>query len=671
MTASMTGSEPLRRYDRLPTVASGVAVVSAAASFAAVGLWWWGLRSSVGAYQNLLSDSLVGVLFPLTGAQLVRRFPRSVAGWILVSAGLIGIGAVSHQLVRYAVATGSVAWAIPAAAWLSGWTFVPYWLQITLLPLLFPHGQPGSRRGRRLVAVLLVVLCLGTVAAALRPDPNLESLGVANPLGVGGPSLDPWFDSVLAVAAFGSLFVAGPAAMAILLARMRRATGMMRAQLQWLLLGFICTVLLTLPAAARVGPVWTRDPLYALGFAAIPVCIAVAVVRYRLLDIEVVVNRTIVYGGLTALGLGAYFTVVALAGGLGGGLAPIVAAVVALLAAAVRQRAQRLVDRRLFGARNDPYAVVARVRAAAEAVPSPDEVITAMAAALREALALPYVAVISAAGPAIETGHQVAEVAETPIVVRGQYLGVLRVGHRHKGERFAAEEGAALAEVAGRFGMVLQNAALVQDLQRSRERSVAGREDERRRLRQDLHDGVGPALAGLALQAEALGSGLDAWPDLAGRAELIRIRLAETVSEVQRIVYGLRPAAIDELGLPDALRNLAAVDGLADRIEVEIPDDLARLPAIVEVSAYRIAAEALANAIRHSSAERYRLWVAIVDSALDVEVADNGRGFGAGTVSGVGLVSMYDRAAEAGGSLTVQSSPGNGTAVRARLPLEN
>jgi len=498
-----------------------------------------------------------------------------------------------------------------------------------------------------------------------------ESLGVANPLGVGGPSLDRWFDSVLAVAAFGSLFLGAPFAVAFLLARMRRAGGVVRAQLQWLLLGFICTVLLVLPEAVGLGPVWTRDPLYAVGYASIPVCIAVAVVRYRLLDIEVVVNRTIVYGGLTVLGVGAYFAVVALASRLGGALAPIVAAVVALLAAAVRQRAQRLVDRRLFGARNDPYAVVARVRAAAEAVPSPDEVIMAMAMALREALALPYAAVAPAGGPVIEAGHQVAEVAETPIVVRGQLLGVLRVGHRHRGERFAAEEDAALAEVAGRIGMVLQNASLVQDLQRSRERAVAGREDERRRLRRDLHDGIGPALAGLALQAEALGSGLGAQPDLAARAERIRLRLAETGIEVHRIVDGLRPAAIDELGLTDALRTLTAVDGLAGRIDVEIAQDLTRLPAIVEVSAYRIASEALANAIRHSSARRYRLSAIIVGGVLQVEVADDGRGFGADTASGVGLVSMYDRASEAGGTLTVQSSPGHGTVVRARLPLES
>jgi signal transduction histidine kinase len=663
--------EVSRCRECLPAVALGVAVVSGAASFAAVGLWWWGLRRGVGAYQSLLSDSVVGVLFPLTGAALVRRVPRSLAGWILVSGGLIGIGALSHQLVRYAVGTGSVTWAIPGAAWLSGWTFAPYWLLITLLPLLFPHGQPVSPRGRRLVGALLVVLCLGTLAAAFRPDPNLESLGVANPLGVGGPSLDRWFDSVLAVAAFGSLFLGAPFAVAFLLARMRRAGGVVRAQLQWLLLGFICTVLLVLPEAVGLGPVWTRDPLYAVGYASIPVCIAVAVVRYRLLDIEVVVNRTIVYGGLTVLGVGAYFAVVALASRLGGALAPIVAAVVALLAAAVRQRAQRLVDRRLFGARNDPYAVVARVRAAAEAVPSPDEVIMAMAMALREALALPYAAVAPAGGPVIEAGHQVAEVAETPIVVRGQLLGVLRVGHRHRGERFAAEEDAALAEVAGRIGMVLQNASLVQDLQRSRERAVAGREDERRRLRRDLHDGIGPALAGLALQAEALGSGLDAQPDLAARAERIRLRLAETGIEVHRIVDGLRPAAIDELGLTDALRTLTAVDGLAGRIDVEIAQDLTRLPAIVEVSAYRIASEALANAIRHSSARRYRLSAIIVGGVLQVEVADDGRGFGADTASGVGLVSMYDRASEAGGTLTVQSSPGHGTVVRARLPLES
>ena len=642
--------------------ASTIAVISAASSLVAVGLWWWGLRRGIDAYQSLVSDTVVGILFPMTGVVLLRRSIRGPAGWVLVSAGLVGVSALCHEFVRYSVGTGATGGLVAAAAWVAGFAFAPYWLQTTLLPLCFPPGRPMSRR---LVIVIAMVFGVGTLAAAFRPDPDLEALGVPNPLGIGGSGLAPWFDAVLAVAAFGSLLLGAPISIGGLLVRARRATGVVRAQSQWLLLGFICAVVLIVPEAVSIGPVWLRDPLYAAGFAAIPAGLAVAVLRHRLWDIEVVVNRTVVYALLTVVGLGFYFGAVAVAGRV----APLVAAVVALLAAGLRGRAQRLADRWLFGARNDPYAVVTRVGVAAES--GADEVVAAMVTVLRDSLALPSVAVMPVTGVPIEVGRPVDTGAEdVPIVVRGQRLGVLRVGHRHRGERFSADETAALRDVAGRVGMVLRTADLAIELRRSRDRVVAGREDERRRLRRELHDGLGPELSGLALQVEALGNRLAKAPELAARAESIRLRLAQTVGEVRRIVDGLRPAALDQLGLAGALRDLAAVDGLLGRIDLTVAVDLPLLDAVVEVTAYRIAAEALANAVAHSGAGSYRLDVAVVDDELRVEVADDGRGFGADIVAGVGLASMYDRAAEAGGNLIVQSDPGCGTVIRARLPLE-
>jgi signal transduction histidine kinase len=245
-------------------------------------------------------------------------------------------------------------------------------------------------------------------------------------------------------------------------------------------------------------------------------------------------------------------------------------------------------------------------------------------------------------------------------------VGVLVVGRRSRNERLRPEDEAALQEVARRTGALLREAALSEDLQQAYEQTVLAREEERKRLRRDLHDGVGPALAGMALQLDSLAGRLTEDPALAARAEGLRDRLRGTVGEVRRIVDGLRPAALDELGLAAALEALATDDAaITVTVRTAVPDDL---PAAVEVAAYRIASEAVANALRHSGAQHVTLTVSSADGALAVTVTDDGRGFGADATAGVGLQSLHDRAAEVGGTLTVTSTA-EGTTVRAELPL--
>ena len=653
------------------------ASVFVAAGLATVALIWWGSNQGVDPYPDSLADLTVGLFFPAAGTLVIRRQPRNAAGWVLLSGGLVAVSALCHQWAHHAAVTGTDSLPfVSVAVWLAAWTFTPYFLQTTLVPLLFPDGRLPSPRWRKVAGTVMALAAVSALAAAFRPDPNVENLGFANPLGIGPDSAMPVFGAVMAVTSSGCLIGATPVCLIALVLRQRRATGRERAQLQWLLLGFVTTFSLILAGALGVRPGGSgADELrLAVAFAVIPLSIAVAVVRHGLFDVEIVVNRAIVYGVLTALGLAAY------AGGLAavgrwipeGDAAPLAAAAAAFAAALARERVQDWVSTRLFGARNDPYAVVERVGASVEATSRPADALARLADALREALALPFVAVeaVVEGAPGATSGSPVAGVEEFPAVVGGRQVACLRVGHRYRGEHFRAEERAALADVARRAGAVVQAAVLAADLQASRERIVAAAEEERRRIRRDLHDGLGPALAGMALQLDGLTARLGDHADLSSRARRLRDQLSSAVSEVRRIVDGLRPAAVDELGLMEALRLLASTNGAAPVVDVDVPDAVPPLPAAIEVAAYRITAEALANALRHSGARRCCITVRTEGADVVIEIADDGQGFGAEVVSGLGLRSMHERAAEVGGEVEVRSGPASGTSVRARLPRE-
>lgn len=649
-------------------------MVSGLIGAATLGVIVLGWGRGAGAYSSALSDVAVGVLFPAAGALVVQRQPRNAAGWVLVSAGLVSVSALSHQWVHHIHESGPGA--LPGrdvAVWLASWTFAPYWLQPTLLPLLFPDGTAPSLRWRRLGKAVVIVTIVGATAAAFRPDPDVEDLGFPNPLGLGPSSLLWLFVVPMFVAAIFSFFVAGPLCIASLVGRQRRAVGKTRAQLQWLMFGFVTWLVLLIPPAFLPLPRPADDWVFAAAFVAIPASIVIAVVRHGFLDVEIIVNRTIVYGGLTFVGLALYAVGVTSVGRWASerDAAPLVAAGAAFIAALARERIQRWVNRSLFGARSDPAAVVDRVGATLAGV-APAEALAALVGVVAHSLRLPYVAVepVDPTGPVVAVGRPVAEVEELPVMAAGRHRAVLRVGHRHRGERFRPEEHVALADAARRAASVIQTASLAADLQHSRERLVVAREEERRRLRHDLHDGLGPALAGMALQVDGLGRRLRDDSELGRRATQLRDRLRETVSEVRRIVEGLRPAAVAELGLAEALRQMAIDDGEAPVVEVKVPEALPALPAAVEVAAFRIATEALANAIRHSGAAQCTIEANTREGWLVVEVSDDGSGFDADTAPGVGLRSMVERAAEVGGELHVDSRPGQGARVRARLPLE-
>jgi len=671
-----TGENLSVHRERLHRWAPSVALVFAVAGVVAMPLSLWLYLSNRDhvAVHYLYGDYVAGVLYPVVGAFLLRRRPDNRVGWVFAATGVIGVNGLAGQ---YAVAATFVHrdWPLrELASWLSAWAWAPELAVPALLPLLFPDGALASRRWRPVAVVAITALSVAVVGMAFSRHPIDASDRIFNPWAVPHST---WLRGLSGLALM-IVFACSIAGLVSLVRRTRSARGPARAQLQWLLLSVIVTVVIAAIAFSLNGT--ASETLWAVAVAAIPAGVVIAVVRHRMLDIELILNRTIAYALITGFVVIGYVVAVSALGEIAAKKAGVAAvAVVALLVAAARDRVQRAVDHALFGDRRDPYAVVDRLGQRVDAAEGPEDALEQIAGELREALRLPSVAIVPNAAGArrIDVGAPVAGTVDLPIAVHGQPIGVLRVGRRHHGERLRPEEQSVLLDTARRAGALLQAAAFVADLRQSRERIVAAREEERRRLRHDLHDGVGPQLAGLALQLDSLTRRLGGDAENTARVQMLRDRLRDTVVEVRRVVDNLRPPALDDVGLVEAVRQQVAAyavvgagpsNGPTPLVDVT-SDSLPQLPAAVEVAAYRIITESVANAVRHGRPSRCTVSIGTVDGDLELIIADNGSGISHDAKPGVGLASMSDRAGEVGGTLDVQSSP-TGTTVTARLPLE-
>jgi signal transduction histidine kinase len=416
----------------------------------------------------------------------------------------------------------------------------------------------------------------------------------------------------------------------------------------------------------------------------IPVAIGIAILKHRLFDIDLLINRTLVYTVLTAVLVGAYVSVVAAArvilqGHTAAGVSVAATALVAVLFAPARSWLQRRADRLLYGDRHDPHAALSRLGRRLAATAQPEALLPSLVETVAESLRLPYVAVRvntgeDAATPTVEHGRLVGEPLRLPLVHQGAQVGELLLGPRTPGEGFSTADRRVLAELAAQAAVAVHAVQLTAALQQARTRLVTAREEERRRLRRDLHDGLGPTLAGVVLGLDTAGNLLDGQPPAAQAAALLerlRDQTQGAIAGIRRLVYGLRPPALDDLGLVPALQTQLAAFGQGSGgvvVSVEADGDLAALPAAVEVAAYRITVEAVTNAARHAHARHCRVRLCH-DGALRVEVRDDGVGLRPGWHPGVGLASMRERAVELGGTLHLERADGGGTIVTANLPV--
>jgi two-component system NarL family sensor kinase len=322
---------------------------------------------------------------------------------------------------------------------------------------------------------------------------------------------------------------------------------------------------------------------------------------------------------------------------------------------------ERGVHQLAYGQRDNAYEVYRQLQ---------QDPLPAVAELLADRLALPYVEIetdgtVVAAHGSVPEG---AAIFAVPLTYQNLTLGTLRVSSRRRRDGLSAADVRLLDDLARHVAITLHADRLTTAVQHSREQLVTAREEERRRIRRDLHDGLGPTLASLGLQLGVLQRTLRADPAAAERlAGELRAGVRQATADIRRLVYDLRPPMLDEFGLADALRNLDLADGLARTVTV--PNPMPVLPAAVEVAIYRIAAEALHNAARHAGATRCAVELTVSDAEVAVTVTDDGRGLPATYLAGIGHHSMRERSAELGGTIDIGPAPGGGTRVAVTFPM--
>lgn len=667
---STTGTRAPLRPDASPRAATATAAVA------------WGLGASslvllLGARPVLGEDLLfyvvdlaVALVYGSVAAVVLWRRRHPVA-W------LMALAAVGGGLSATGYAYGSLAEAVGGLPWqdLMARLFSTAWLPGTFaLFLVVPWLVREERGGRAPAAV-------PAPALERRADPAERRLARAG-LAAGSLltvtlsllSLTPPTPAVLLVdqVLTGLAVVVGLLAAWAALRRGRAVPAGQRSGYRWLGLGTALIALsfvpIAVPALFSVVPVASVPVLHLLSQVLFPAAVLVVVLRRRLWGLDLAVSRTVLAGGLT-LGLAvAYVAVTALAALLlpGSGLSQVVAAAVVVAAVQPsRLWLQGRVDRLVYGDASDPAQAVRRLGAHLGSAAGTEHLLTGLVESVAAALRLDAVTLLVGGREVVTRGEVTRHSVGVPLEHRGAPVGRLVVTPPG-GERLDARAREALAELAGVVAAGVALTTATEQLEQARERVTAARMAERRTIRRELHDGLGPSLAGLRLGLEGVRNLMADDPVAAGHVlSVLQAELDQRVQDVRSLSRDLLPPVLDELGLAAALQELAArhrVGGFEVAVTCRLPGEPA--PALAG-AAYGIVAEAVTNAARHSGAAGCEVRVQRDGDQLLLRVADDGTGVAAGTVAGVGTSSMRERAEEAGGRLHVH---GPGTVVEAVLP---
>ncbi|WP_109471649.1 sensor histidine kinase [Ornithinimicrobium cavernae] len=662
-----------------------VAVLAAALSVR------WGLP---GDLTDRVAVALVITAYAVTATVIVVARPGNRVGRLIllgtttwaVGELLLAWGVAGWVSADQVVAGASVAAVLGTALRGTGWLVL-----VLGVPLVFPDGRtawPAKRAPARLMLASVVLLVLGSVLAPYPLDSRMAHL--RSPTGL--PTSWQLVADALAVSALILALATLLVAVIGLRIKWRAATALEHQQLAWFALAFAVPALCLPLAATPWAPPW----LFAVASAPVPVAIAVALLQRRLYDIDLVLSRSLTYVLVTGAAVAVYAGTIAAVGILlrrpdadwlpwvGGG-------VLALAFTPMRQGLQSVANRVTYGHWSAPAEVLSaterRLRDATDLQGLLDAMVTELATLLR----LPDLVVTDRSGQVVARGTYARapdrarspgrsgpgpDATEAlPLMAYGATVGTMRWARTPLG----AGDRRLLGDIGRQVAEALRAAGLVEDLRRAQERLVLAREEERKRLRRDLHDGLGPTLAALVLDVDRLRDRVGALaPDQADRElVLLRTGIQRALSEVRHVVEGLRPPALDELGLATAVHHLArrvAVHPAAGEPGTHVEPHveigaLPELPAATEVAAYRIAQEALTNVVRHAGAHHAWLGLTCRGDELVLVVRDDGSGVLEPREGGVGLTAMRERAAELGGTLTIDARPASGTTVTARLPL--
>jgi signal transduction histidine kinase len=616
---------------------------------------------------------LIGLPYAVIGALIATRQPSNAIGWTLLAVGTIALFFQSLS----AVAHSSYPVSLTAAAVIAGaneiaWLIAPV-LVLTLVPLLFPNGRAPGRRWSWLYGV--AALAAGSVLLASLAEGWTERAAIA----AGATTLPDPDGAILWVllVALVAIVIGTLGAFAALISRYRYAREPERSQLKWFMLGLLIVVLTSIVEMVVIPEDSRWEQVIWCATLALPVSMAIGILRYQLFDIDLVISRTLLWVLLTGFVIGTYVVIV---GFIGSRLASsndlllslIATGIVAVSFQPLRVRLQAVINRRIFGDRDDPYAAVARLGRQLERVTNPQAMLSAIAESVGQGLRLPYTAITLREGDgfalAATYGHAISgsQTLTLPLISSSEQVGELILAPRSRNEQFGAADLRLLEDLARQIGVAAHAAQLTTDLQRSREQLVIAREEERRRIRNDLHDGLGPVLSGLKLRAETARNLVGDNPEVDALLADIAQRTETAVTDIRRLVYSLRPPALDDLGLSAALDELGYQAELP--VTVALPVPMPPLSAAVEVAIYRIVQEALTNVVRHAGAASARVTIAVEPNALALTIHDDGHGLSPAARAGVGLRSMRERVSELGGHISIDSVDSVGTTIHVSLP---
>ena len=679
---------------RLAWGSFGISIVLCVASAAFVVLGW---STPIGPTEFGVKG--YGIAFSLVvgavGALIAARRPEIPIGWIFCVLGVVaGVLALATEYARWALIHESGR--PPAgiyAAWIEEWMWIPLLSGLGGVAALFPSGRFVSPAWRRAAWVGLAAVAVASLLNALIPDLTVFA-EMDNPLGVGGDGMRNV--APMSVVLLVPIMVIGAASA---IQRFRRAHGEERQQLKWLALSIslvasmfvIYGVVIAVTGSTSPDELDWLEVFTIISFLSVPISIAFGVLKYRLYDIDIVINKAVVYGALAVFITLVYVAIVVGVGATFGtqsnaALSALAAAIVAIAFQPARRRAQHLANRLVYGKRATPYEVLSDLSSRFAGTYSLDDALPRLARVTAEAVGADRARVWLRAGddlrpaaswPDGDPGRSMRIPDEAlppftdgaagfPVRHQGELLGAITV-EMPANDPLGPPQEKLLGDVATQAGLMLRNVALLEDLRASRKRIVTAQDERARALERNIHDGAQQQLVALTVKLR-LAQTLVAKDPEKTEAMLTDLQ-AETqtaLEDLRDLARGIYPPLLADKGLAEAIRAQGRKAALPIRVE---SDGIARYGQDVEAAVYFCTLEALQNVAKYAQATSTVVRLAQRDGRLEFEIRDDGRGFDPmRSTRGTGIRGMADRIEAVDGVLRIDSAPGMGTTVSGSIP---